>query len=303
MRKLFTILTDSFLIWSRNFTLIYVFFLALLLLGMILPQNEAPAFELRWYLLFGIVLLLSAALMAGWFNMLAVACDRFLGRPSSSPLQTMAPLEALSLFKEFLPGISRWFLPITGGFCLQLAMLAFVLWPLQSLFSKYGHILMQLAQLPSASLSQQSFYKLPEWQQNEISSAGFLLLIGLLIYALLSFMASLWPAFVVYYDNNPLKAYFRSIFQIFKDPLGLIGLYALIFLLRLPMAVLYAFAGASNNDLLIAGSRMLHLTMEIFILVLMFVYVYRTCGKPTPQVEVPTPIEKLAGQDKDDPAS
>jgi len=69
------------------------------------------------------------------------------------------------------------------------------------------------------------------------------------------------------------------------------------------MAVLYAFAGASNNDLLIAGSRMLHLTMEIFILVLMFVYVYRTCGKPTPQVEVPTPIEKLAGQDKDDPAS
>jgi hypothetical protein len=298
MRKLLTVLADSFMIWSRNFTLIYVFLLALLLFSLIIPQSETPTLALRWILLFGVVLLLFGAVMAGWFNMVALACDRFLSRPRALVLKEASPLDALTLFKAFFPGVGRFFAPIVGGYLIQLVMAVLLMLPAQPLLVKNWVVLQKMALL-SATDRLRLFYTLGTGQQESLGLLSTLLLSGLLVYALFAVMTLLWPAFVIYYDNNPLKACYRSIAQFFKAPVSLITLCLLIVGVRVPFLLLASSVSVDSNFILGAGVQLINLLLEIFVAVLLFVYVYQNIGPPTPEPDALDPSSTKDLQDDD----
>lgn len=283
MRKLFSILTDSLLIWSRNFTLLQVFLLAWLLVIWVLPQTEMPSLEMRWILLFVVLFLWFAAVMAGLYNMVSLACDRFLSRSREQALREITPMDALTLFKAFLPGVSRFFMPIVGGYLIQLAMAVLLLWPAQQMLAKYWPMMLKmsgldfnhrLALMKSMSMA----------QQDDLLSLGTMLMVGMAVFILFGLMTMLWPAFVVYYRNNPLKACFRSMAQFFKDPLTLLSLVVVLVGLRLSLGLVNSL-GASGNFILTLISLLMNLFVEIFITIVVFVYVYKTVGKPIPEPE------------------
>jgi len=93
-------------------------------------------------------------------------------------------------------------------------------------------------------------------------------------------MTILWPAFVVYYRNNPLKACARSMLQFFKDPLTMIGLVVVLIGIRIPLFLLNSVGVGSGNYLISMLVTLMALFVEIFIAIAVFVYVYQAVGKP-----------------------
>ena len=279
MRKLFSVLADSLMIWSRNFTLIYVLLFSSFLLELLIPKNESPALELRWFLLAGVMLLLFGAVMAGLYRMVALACDRYLGQPREQVLRQSSPKDALTLFQAFLPGISQSMFSIVGGYLVQLLMGALLLLPAQSLLMKYLPVLQKMLVMDTQA-RMNLLLGLPAAQQDELSILFLLLLVGMAVFALFGLMTILWPAFVVYYRNNPFKACARSILQFFKDPLTMIGLVVVLISIRIPLFLLNSVGVGSGNYWIGMLATLLALFVEIFIAVAVFVYVYKAVGKP-----------------------
>jgi hypothetical protein len=147
MRQLFTLFTDSFVIWSRNFTLVYIFLLGLFLFGAILGQSGMPGMDWHWFLLAFIMLLIFAAIMAGWFNMVATACTRFLEKPREQALQPASPVDAFSLFRSFLPGIGQFFPNIAFGYLIQIGVAVLLMLTAQPLWAKNAALLEKIASL------------------------------------------------------------------------------------------------------------------------------------------------------------
>lgn len=279
MRKLFSVLADSLMIWSRNFTLIYVLLFSSLLFELLIPRNESPALEPRWFLLAGVMLLLFGAVMAGLYRMVALACDRFLGQPREQALRQASPKDALTLFQAFLPGISQSMFPIVGGYLVQLLMAVLLLLPTQPLLMKYLPMLQKM--LPMGTNERMNLLlALPVAQQDELSALFLMLLVGMAVFALFGLMTILWPAFVVYYRNNPLKACARSMLQFFKDPLTMIGLVVVLIGIRIPLFLLNSVGVGSGNYLISMLVTLMALFVEIFIAIAVFVYVYQAVGKP-----------------------
>src|SRR6476646_2151784 len=111
MRQLLTVLMDSFVIGSRNFTLVYVFLFTLLLFQSLLSSAGMPAWEWRWASYLLILYLLFSDIMAGWFSMVGQACTQFLGKPRLEALAENHAKAAFLLFRNFLPGIGQFFVP------------------------------------------------------------------------------------------------------------------------------------------------------------------------------------------------
>jgi hypothetical protein len=299
MPKLFRILTDTLLIWSRNFTLIYVFLLGLLLLQFFIPANEMPALEARWLMLAGVILLLFAAMMSGFYGMVALACQRFLSRPREQAVRETSPVDAITLFQGFLPGISRFLLPVVGGYLIHIGMGALLALPMFSLLTKYAPLLQRMSLL-SLDARMTMMTSLPLAEQQDFLSLSSMMLAAMLVFALFSLMAILWPAFVVYYGDNPFRACFRSMTQYFKDPLTLIGMIGVLLIIRTPLFLLNSISAGSGNLLLSLLSWLLDLFAEIFIAIMVFTYVYQSVGKPVTVPEPSEPQKPTSSTDSDE---
>jgi hypothetical protein len=284
MRQLFTLFTDSFVIWSRNFTLVYIFLLGLFLFGAILGQAGLPAMDWHWLLLGLIMLLIFAAIMAGWFNMVATACNRFLAQPREQALQPVSPLDAFTLFRAFLPGIGQFFPNVALGYLIQIAMGVLLLLTAQPLWSKNAALLEKMATL-GIDERLRFLETLNQAQLLSLSQLSMVMLAALVVYALFAMLIMLWPAFVIYYGDNAFTACLRSIRQFFRDPLRLLAISLLLFLIKVPLF----FLGSSINptgttfSLLSAGIQLLSLLVEIYAAIVLFVYVYQFVGKPIEQ--------------------
>jgi hypothetical protein len=297
MTKLFRILTDTLLIWSRNFTLIYVFLLGLLLLQFFIPANQMPALEARWLMLAGVLLLLFAAMMSGFYGMVSLACQRFLSRPREQAMREASPVDAITLFQGFLPGISRFLLPVVGGYLIHFGMGALLALPMLPVLMKHAPILTRISLLnPEAQTKTLTALS----AKPDFVAMSSMLLAAMLAFALFSLMSILWPAFVVYYGDNPFKACLRSITQYFKDPLTLIGMIAVLFIVRMPLFLLNSISAGSGNLLLSLLSWLLDLFAEIFIAIMIFTYVYQTVGKPVTVPEAPEPQKPASPTDSDE---
>lgn len=294
MRKLFTVLIDSFVIASRNFTLVYIFLFSLFLLESLMSLGGRPELTMKWALFGLIIVMLYAAIMSGWFNMVAQACVQFLEIPKSEALKQNYVKEAFKRMGDFLPGIGQFFTPVLIVYGINLGYFALFAWLTRDLWQKSLPILTQLA---GASLEQSLALQrgLSLEQQTSLAMLSLSLIVGLIIYSLLFLLLMLWPPFVVFYRKNGLEACFGSIRQFFRDPLRLIALAGINLAIRLPLLVIGPVASGGNPFLSLIF-LFLNLLAEVFFTVLIFVYAYELIGKP-----LPAPVETDNGETANNP--
>ncbi len=273
----------------------YVLFLIPLLLELIIPQSEKPAWTPEWALLILVVVMLVSAFLAGWFNMVGKACTRYLTNiaPTREPnLQTA--LEGFTLFREFLPGVSRYFPTMLVGYLIQaLVVFGLFLW-MRPLWDKNLPVLEQFYQdgLPTvAKLS-----ALPPAQLLDLNELSMAILVSASIYVGFSLITMLWPAFVILHRDNVFTAYWRSLVQFFRDPFRLLLISLLLFGLQFLFTLGFVTTVASVM-LLAAFCQFASLLTEIYRAVVLFVYVYETTGKPVPfDDETDKPDEEDVGE-------
>jgi hypothetical protein len=278
MRLLFTVLTDSLIIWSRNFTLVYIFLFCLFLFEQIVPQGVLPAWTWQWLLLFLTLLLVMAAIMAGWFNMVATACCRFLEKPREQALSANTPITAFLLYKEFFPGIARFFPSIAIGTILQggLALLFF-----SAIRPWWQENLPVLERLLQTTLENREAVRasLSFSQQASLGELFLVILAGMFIYACISLLFILWPVFIIYYADSPLKAYWRALTQYVKDPLHMLPLSGTFLAGGIAMYIVTGLSVLAGPIVFLLLQLCMLLGM-VFGVIVMFVYVYYAVGKP-----------------------
>jgi hypothetical protein len=281
MRLLFSVLNDTLAIGTRNLTLVYIFFLMFLIASFILGQAGMPSLDPRWLTLIAVLGLILAAFMAGLLYMVSQACLYYLDnrQKGASPVnRQQAALQAFGNFRNFFPGVGAFFLPVTVGYAIQTGVLAALIFWTRPLWADAMPLFEKVRQTIVAGSSQEALIQsLTPDQQMAMAQFG-LSVIGIgLIYGAFSLLVMLWPAFVVMYEENPLKAYGRSLVQFFRDPFRLIAIATLFFGARLLLAFLVNFGGILMEIL----GQLLMLLLELLTLVSIFVYSYHKIGRPT----------------------
>lgn len=281
MRQLFNLLTDSFVIWSRNFTLVYIFLFGLLLFESLMSLGGIPELTWQWGLFALIMFLLFAAIMAGWFNMVGQACVRFLEPPRTEVLKQNYVKDAFKLLGEFLPGVSQFFGPAAVVYGLHLSILLLFGWLTQDLWSQNLELLAQTALLPIDQRAE-ALANLTIPERAALGQLALTVIVGALVYSVFSMFLMLWPAFVVFYRKNGLQACLGSAAQFFRDPLKLFAIVAFILMIRIPLALIGSFTQAFSPVL---GMLMqfMSLLAEVFFTIILFVYAYQFIGKPIPE--------------------
>lgn len=293
MRLLFTLLTDSFVISSRNFTLVYILLFSLLLFGSLLNVNQWPDLSAQWLGYGVILLLLFAAIMAGWFNMVAQACVRFLSVPRTEALQQNYVVESMKLFQSFFPGVGRFFNSFSLVFGLNAIILMGLGYWIRPSWLNANPLLLKAATLP---IEQREVFinSLSIAQKMAVGEFSLLFMLGALIYGVFWALTLLWPVYVIFYRQGGLQACFSSMGQFFRDPLRYMALILILALLGIPLFLVTGLSGPSNLFLAIA-LQFLNLLLQVFFAVLIFLYGYQIIGKPLPPevAETDKPDEAL----------
>lgn len=277
MRQLLGILGDSYVIWSRNLTLMYVLLFFQLLVSQIVPKSEMPALDWRWALLAIVVALLTAAIMAGWFSMIATACTRYLERKEKGAAETVSPIEPFTLFREFLPGIGARFPQFTLSLIIQIAFIALLGFLVYPYWMKNQALVMELLKDRAEGRTTPPVLTFP--QQQQLAELLLMMLASMLLHLLFMLLTMLWPAYVTLYRDNAFKAYWRSFVQFIRDPfrfLAISGIFVFVQILRL----LGVAAGQSWAGVVLVFMALL---AEIYTFIVLFVYAYEVVGKPVPE--------------------
>lgn len=308
MKLLLTILGDSFIIWSRNFALMYILLFLSLLVGLMMPQSENPAWELRWILLFLTILLLAAAVMSGWFHMVGRACHLYLQEAkkirerSDSPenaLPANIPLQALMLFREFLPGVSRYFLSVTTALLMHLLVPFLLFLKLQPLWAANAPLMDKFykAAMATPNLNQQDLSRIFAPQElHSLEGLAMATLGALFVYGLFSMLTMLWPAYIVLYRKSAIAAYRDSIVRFFKDPLRLLLVSGVFMTLQFILNLGASTGASANSFFLLIFCQFASLMLEIYMAVVIFVYVLRMAGEPTWEEEPAAPAGLETGE-------
>ncbi|WP_303674545.1 hypothetical protein [Vampirovibrio chlorellavorus] len=268
------------MISARNFTLVYILLFSLLLFGSLLNVNQWPDLSVQWLGYGLILLLLFAAIMAGWFNMVAQACIRFLSVPRTEALQQNYVLESMRLFQSFFPGVGRFFNSFSLVFGLNALILSGLGYWIRPSWLKANPLLIKAATLPIAQ--REAFINsLSIAQKLAVGEFSLLFMIGALIYGVLWALTLLWPVYVIFYRQGGIKACFSSMGQFLRDPLRYVALILILALLGIPLFLVSGLAGPSNLFLAIA-LQFLNLLLQVFFAVLIFLYGYQVIGKPLP---------------------
>lgn len=299
MQQLFAIFTHSFIIWARNFSLVYVVLLGLLLIGLLTPKELAAGSELHLLLLMGSLMLVMAAFLAGWFNMIATAVRRYFEQISkaTTPSAADALLENWSLLKFFLSGISLHLLPVIAHFLIAGGLLFLLSLSLYPLIPKVLPIFQKL--VATGTFNQAQLLQLPAPQRALIEQFSFGVMKVMLGVMAFNFLVALWPAQVMLYEENIFKAYLQSVMRFFRDPFRftlIVGLWigAQFFFLFLP-------ALAGGNVFLGVIIQLSGLMVNIYLIITLFVYVLQTSQRPVCIQEVENePSEPDSDNESDD---
>lgn len=244
---------------------------------MIVPQEEMPSLSWRWGLLILVVLLLAAAVMSGWFNMIATACTRYMERKEKSQEGTFSSLESFTLFRSFLPGIAADFPQFTLGALIQLgvvALLGFLVYPS---WTESRELLMQIQ-----TQGQSILENLTPAQERSLAEFSLMSLLALLLYLLFWLLTMLWPVYIVLYGANAFQAYWRSFMQFVRDPFRLLAISVLFATAQiLPM-----IGTATGLELLMIVMLFVGMLANIYMLIVMFVYALQVIGKSTAQPQL-----------------
>jgi hypothetical protein len=297
--SLISILRESATIWTRSFTLVYVYFLFSLVTLFVIqgPSDSLGSADALAFLLLGLLGLIFSAFMAGLYYMAGNVCRRYLqpdiGDSWGQPSKRLKAV-SFSIFKDFLPGIGRYFMPMVLGYAVQVACLAALLWSLNPLWLRAVVILRpvmdkMLQHHREMITSQQLMAALSASQKNTLIDLFMGFLMVLLGYGLFWLLTCLWPIMLLWYTGNPLRAYWLSLRQFFRDPLRLLSIGVCYSVL----AVLLSFVMMLDGLFLALFARLGFLLLSIGLTITLFVYAWRVIGPPTvdeDKDEEPSPI-------------
>jgi len=204
-----------------NQVLIMPFLIFLLLVVMIL----SPLGGINPFILVAIIALKSVFL-AGWLNMFHMCLENTNNENISDEQKT---LNSLNLYKEFFPGVGKYFQKIFWG--VLIFLFAINLFE-SATFHFLGHFKsFSLETLPQTLATKADFQ--PFW--DKISHADKIKIlkivaIDMVFIGVLSYLTMLWTQFVVVEDKKPVNAFFSSFKAVLNDPINtfLIFIFSLI---------------------------------------------------------------------------
>lgn len=297
MKQLFSIITDSFAIWVRNFSLVYVLLLGLMLTALLSPKEAMPSLDTRWLFMSGILLLLMGSFIAGWFNMIATACRRFIERSKLNTSTSNDMMDNLTLFKAFLPGISMHLLSVTANFLILGGLIFLFSVLIQPLWEQnIGFIEAQVAR---GHFDPQALLSLPPKQLEQMQELALLFWFAFICIVVFMMLTALWPAFVTLYGDNIFKAYWQSILKFFRDPFRFLFLTALYLGSQLVFMMISA-ALAPASTLLGVTIQLFGLMFSIYAMITLFMYTIRTTERPLMAEPLDEPTPKQPDDDAED---
>lgn len=280
MKQLFALLFESFVISSRNFTLVYMLLFSLLLFGSLLNINQSPQLSPEWILYGVLMLLLFAAVMAGWFNMVAQACLRSVSLPKEELARQNYIQESLRLFQAFLPGVGQFFTQFASVYALNAAIIIALSRWLEPFWSKIKPLMMQAASLPPEQ--RETFvHELSTNQKLAVGEFSLWLTLAMFLFGVFWALTMLWPTYVIFYRQTGIQACLSSLLRFFKDPLRVLALIVSMAALSIPMFLLLLTGVNATGNLVVAiGLQFLNLLLQVYFAVLIFMYAYQYIGKP-----------------------
>lgn len=193
-------------------------------------------------------------------------------------------MTAFSLFRNFLPGVGAFFVPVAIGSLIQTAVLSgLIWWGFSPLGAQLRPFLEQLTTMAATGVSPPQGLILQSLSPERQATLGLTLLAAILACFFFNLITMLWPVFVVLYRHNPLTAYARSMRRFFRDPLRLLALSVFFMLGEMALSLFIMIGGAFGE---IFG-RLASLLLQIYFMIALFVYAWSAIGPPPPMDEEP----------------
>ena len=236
-----------------NQVLIMPFLIFLLLVVVIL----SPLGGLNPFIMIAVIALKSVFL-AGWLNMFHMCIENINNENISDEQKT---LNSLSLYKEFFPGVGKYFQKIFWGI---LFFLLFINLVESTIFYSLGHFKsFSLENIPKTLNTKADFIGL--W--NKINHADKVKLfkiaaIDVSFIALFSYLTMFWTQSVVVENKTPVNAFIFSIKTVLNDPINTFLIFIFTFTSFISIFVL--------NLLLSANILTQLLTLMLFAYVIVY---------------------------------
>lgn len=265
-----TLFRGSFNLLKHNMVLSLPFLAFWLIIGFVLISLTNGAARL-----FSLLLLLgiTSAFISGWFNMF----KRCVERPVNENQPEREQVEdSFYLFKEFFPGVGKYFVNILVGLMLFLLIFNFLMLLTENLsmhllgnFESFStEEMMKALQQPS---SIQDFWKsISDADKSKIITIA---LIELALTVLMIYLTMFWAQFVVLKEVSPLKGFLSSIAITIKDFFRTFVIFVLNALLLGGVFLLSAVLGL--NPILRLVMILLFVYALVFYILMTFLYIER----------------------------
>jgi len=205
------LISRTFNLIKVNQVLIMPFLLFLLLVVIVL----SPLGGVNPFVLIALIALKSVFL-SGWLNMFHMCLENSQDDALSDEQKT---LNSLNLYKEFFPGVGKYFQKIFWGI---LMFLLFINLLESSIFYLFGNFKsFSMEKLPHALNTKadiMAFWsKISHSDKMKLYKAAIL---DLSFVGLFSYLTMFWMQFVIVENKSPLNAFVSSIKAVFKDPIN-----------------------------------------------------------------------------------
>ncbi len=309
------LMRESFSLLGRNLVLFYPvlgFFIAMDLIRP--PITTAPGLDMRWILIFSVLLLLKAAFASGWFNMVYEVTfksrlkknealkndnkDTFqrVGDLNSKPLSPhtvsseSGPLvlsDSLSLFKQFFPGIGQYFLSLTFGMLIMTGVFFVIFWLIQQdvqntigypteVFHRFSEF---LSQGPEGQDDMKDYIEsMSMTDQEQLSAFLSKQLTGVFASLLFVLMTIFWIPLLMVRRVGVLQAYWQSVKLFFREPLKL-SLLGIVYGVTLLFTLLLSSMNAFFSIIFVFLFILVGIAVGIFMFLYVFDYVIDDCGE------------------------
>jgi len=211
------LISRTFNLVKVNQVLIMPFLLFLLLVVIIL----SPLGGINPFVMVALIALISVFL-AGWLNMFHMCLENSQDDSLSDEQKT---LNSLNLYKEFFPGVGKYFQKIFWGILMFLLLINLVESSILYLFGHFKSFSMEkLPQSLNTKADIMAFW-------NKISHSDKMKLyklaaVDLSFIAILSYLTMFWTQFVIVEDKSPLDAFVSSFKAVLKDPINTFLIFA-----------------------------------------------------------------------------
>lgn len=254
-----------------NLILVQPLLLFCLLLGVITSPlgvgiTLSPAVIIMLVSVFG----LFCAFLAGWFNMFHKSIESF---SMPIPSKEERAVNSINLFKEFFPGVGKYFLKIVTGSIIYIILFLILMNFIGIIGEKYIGFpkSIDLTNMSNFFMSQEKALEFVSKisQSDKIIIAKWNLL-TLFCMGLFSYLTMFWVQAVVIENKNPAMAYLVSLKTVLKHPVGTIVIYMTY--LTSVLAISFLGAAYPMNFVIQFIALMILILVLVYYIMLTFLY-------------------------------